>query len=201
MTTLKEGADPAVRSDSARKVLDSALELFIERGFDGASLQDIADRVQVTKAAVYYHFHTKDEILEALVRPAFDELRALMDEIATGRPSGRREAELSAYVDYLMRNRRIAALFSRDASVLGRPVVVAATNDLRGGVEAVLIGAQADDLSRAWGAALMQALSGALLASEHAPEEWLRQELTAIGRHLIAGHRRAARLASGGRDD
>lgn len=179
-------------------MLDAALDLFVERGFEGTSLQDIADRLQVTKAAVYYHFHTKDELLEAIVLPAFDDLRALVDAAATSRSGSRREAELAGYVDYLMRHRRIAALASRDAAALARPAVFAAAADIRGRVEGMLMGECADDRSLAWGAALMQALSGALIASQDAPDDWLRTELTAIGRHMIAGYRRAARAAAVG---
>ena len=44
------------RTAGAQRVLDAALDLFSEHGFAGTSLQDIADRLVLTKAAVYYHF-------------------------------------------------------------------------------------------------------------------------------------------------
>ena len=43
-----------------------ALDLFTEQGFDGTSLREIAERLGVTKAALYYHFESKDDILLAL---------------------------------------------------------------------------------------------------------------------------------------
>ncbi len=43
-----------------------ALDLFTEQGFDGTSLRQIAERLDVTKAALYYHFESKDDILMAL---------------------------------------------------------------------------------------------------------------------------------------
>ncbi len=43
-----------------------ALDLFIEKGFDRTSLREIAERLGVTKAALYYHFASKDDILMAL---------------------------------------------------------------------------------------------------------------------------------------
>ena len=43
-----------------------ALDLFTEKGFDGTSLREIAERLGVTKAALYYHFASKDDILMAL---------------------------------------------------------------------------------------------------------------------------------------
>ena len=48
------------------RILDVALDLFTEKGFDGTSLREIAERLSVTKAALYYHFASKDDILMAL---------------------------------------------------------------------------------------------------------------------------------------
>ena len=45
------------------RILDIALELFSERGYDKTSLRDIADRLGTTKAALYYHFARKEDIL------------------------------------------------------------------------------------------------------------------------------------------
>jgi len=45
------------------RILDIALELFSERGYDKTSLRDIAERLGTTKAALYYHFARKEDIL------------------------------------------------------------------------------------------------------------------------------------------
>ena len=49
------------------RILQVALELFTERGFDGTSLREIAEKLDVTKAALYYHFKSKDALLLSLV--------------------------------------------------------------------------------------------------------------------------------------
>ena len=43
-----------------------SLELFTQKGYDGTSLREIAEKLGVTKAAIYYHFASKDDILMAL---------------------------------------------------------------------------------------------------------------------------------------
>jgi len=53
-------------SDTRERILDVALDLFIEQGFDGTSLRQIAEQLGVTKAALYYHFESKEDILLAL---------------------------------------------------------------------------------------------------------------------------------------
>ncbi|MFD0571588.1 TetR/AcrR family transcriptional regulator [Kitasatospora gansuensis] len=44
-----------------------ALTLFAEQGYEKTSLREIADRLGVTKAALYYHFKTKDDIVHGIV--------------------------------------------------------------------------------------------------------------------------------------
>src|SRR6202161_2652063 len=60
-----DGGVPEAASTRER-ILNVALELFTEKGFDGASLREIAERLGVTKPAIYYPFASKDDILMAL---------------------------------------------------------------------------------------------------------------------------------------
>jgi len=52
--------------DTREQILDVALELFVEHGYDNTSLREIAERMGFSKAALYYHFPSKDDILMAL---------------------------------------------------------------------------------------------------------------------------------------
>jgi AcrR family transcriptional regulator len=54
------------RSDTRRRIQDVALELFAEQGYEKTSLREIAERLDVTKAALYYHFKTKEDILVSI---------------------------------------------------------------------------------------------------------------------------------------
>ncbi len=67
-------ADPSTRE----KILDVALDLFTNQGFDGTSMREIAERLLISKPAIYYHFASKEDILMALhlrlhefVKPTF----------------------------------------------------------------------------------------------------------------------------------
>jgi AcrR family transcriptional regulator len=59
-------AGPLEAVSTRTRILDVALDLFVEKGFDGTSLREIAERLGLTKAAIYYHFASKDDILMAL---------------------------------------------------------------------------------------------------------------------------------------
>lgn len=71
-----DGTRQRRRGDTRQRIQDVALELFAEQGYEKTSLREIAERLDVTKAALYYHFKTKEEILvgifEDLSRPMED---------------------------------------------------------------------------------------------------------------------------------
>ncbi len=64
VTTKGERLPPA---RTRERILEVALELFTHQGYDKTSLREIAEPLGCTKAALYYHFESKDEILSALV--------------------------------------------------------------------------------------------------------------------------------------
>ena len=53
--------------NTKERILDEALKLFAQRGYMGTSMNDIADRLEVTKAALYKHYKSKQEILDSIV--------------------------------------------------------------------------------------------------------------------------------------
>ncbi|MFB7377451.1 TetR/AcrR family transcriptional regulator [Kitasatospora purpeofusca] len=61
------GTTQSPRSDTRARIVAIALELFSEQGYERTSLREIADRLGVTKAALYYHFKTKEDIVHGIV--------------------------------------------------------------------------------------------------------------------------------------
>ena len=55
------------RTDTRQRILDVAAHLFAARGYAGTSIRDIADELGVTKAALYYHFSSKEVLLQQIV--------------------------------------------------------------------------------------------------------------------------------------
>ncbi|MDV9188881.1 helix-turn-helix domain-containing protein [Streptomyces sp. SR27] len=65
------------RGNTRQRIQDVALDLFAEQGYEKTSLREIAERLDVTKAALYYHFKTKEDILVGI----FEDLTRPMDEL------------------------------------------------------------------------------------------------------------------------
>jgi AcrR family transcriptional regulator len=101
--------------DTKARLLDTAVELFAENSIAGTSLQMIADRLGVTKAAVYHHFKTKDEIVVEVSRPAIAELIDVLDAGEAVRGRGRQlDLVLDGFVGVVVRHRRLLAMFGSD---------------------------------------------------------------------------------------
>jgi AcrR family transcriptional regulator len=79
---MDEHAHTGRRGDTRARIQQVALELFAEQGYERTSLREIAERLGVTKAALYYHFKSKEDIVRSFTEDYFARLDAL---IAWGR--------------------------------------------------------------------------------------------------------------------
>ena len=76
MATL--AAPTTSAADTRQRLIEVAVDLFTRHSFAGTSLQMIADEMGFTKAAIYYHFRTREELLAAVVEPIFEQLSAII---------------------------------------------------------------------------------------------------------------------------
>ncbi len=72
------------RSDlqnNKQRILDAAAALFADRGYDGVSVREIAERAEVTKPVIYYYFKNKRDLHETLIRQAFSHAHQIHEDI------------------------------------------------------------------------------------------------------------------------
>jgi AcrR family transcriptional regulator len=104
------------------RILEVAERVFIEHGYHAATMQDVADRVGITKAALYYHFTSKAEILGSLLDPLTTDLeRILADAVATHSAEGShavRAALLTGWLDVFLRSRRTLLILFRQLATV-----------------------------------------------------------------------------------
>ncbi|BBZ01557.1 TetR family transcriptional regulator [Mycolicibacterium chitae] len=103
-------ADPA-RPDTRQRLIDVAVELFIRHSFAGTSLQMIADELGFTKAAIYHHFRTREQLLDAVVGPILDRLETAIVEAEQLRGAhARADYLLTGFAELAVQNRVVAVL-------------------------------------------------------------------------------------------
>lgn len=183
------------------RILGAAEQLFVERGYHPTALQEIADRVGITKPALYHHFTSKAEILGSLLEPMTTELEEVLADAAGQEGVGAVRARLMiGWVEIFLRYRgTLLALLRELASIpsdaFARLVLV---------MEHAIDTAAGVDAGAAERVALAQAISAvtdpvALLPD--LPDEVLRQHLLAGVWRLLGQPEtaRGARRARGGR--
>lgn len=97
--------------DTRTRIQQVALELFTERGYDATSLREISERLGVTKAALYYHFRTKEEIIQSLFDDQTAQLDALIDWLREQPPTVETRREfVRRYADLLQGRRHFQVM-------------------------------------------------------------------------------------------
>ncbi|MGH9088218.1 MAG: TetR/AcrR family transcriptional regulator [Acidimicrobiales bacterium] len=111
----RESRDP--RDATRRRIVDVAVALIADHGFAATTTREIAEHLGFTKAALYYHFRTKDDLLAAIMEPAVDDLSVL---VASGEPhldGAARRRIVEGYIDVVLDHRDLIRVLFNDPSV------------------------------------------------------------------------------------
>jgi AcrR family transcriptional regulator len=98
-----------------------ALDRFRVDGFVGTSIADLAGALGVSKAAIYYHYRSKDTLLHRLIDPLLDAIDACIHDHTTPAPTPRQL--LGAYLTVLLDHREVVPLVATDVAVLNHPSI------------------------------------------------------------------------------
>ncbi len=82
--------DPATKREA---VLRTAAELFLEKSYSRTSMNDVADRLHITKPALYHYFQNKEEILIECYRLGVGLIEEILNEIAGQSGDGLQKVE------------------------------------------------------------------------------------------------------------
>jgi AcrR family transcriptional regulator len=111
-----------VPKHTAERILDAAEAVFAERGYDAASLGDVADRVGIRPQAIYNHFSGKRELYAAVLERLLDPFLALLDDAASA-PAGVRSAQaLARDIAFHARNPHLARILQYATLGGGEPL-------------------------------------------------------------------------------
>ena len=82
------------------QILTTAKNLFVNKGYDGMSMREIAEALGVSKAALYYHFKDKEELFLAVLKIYLDDMSSALDRI-TSEPAACQE-QIRSFVNYVL---------------------------------------------------------------------------------------------------
>jgi AcrR family transcriptional regulator len=151
------------------RIIDVALDLFARQGYGGTSLRNIAERLGVSKAAIYYHFHTKDDIARVVADRALDARGNMTDRlVVAGTDPQAWQRALVQVIDIALSNRQLLfvlernedmfhAIFANDPGIIGRMSRLDAEADQLFGSETV------DPETRVWLGCTLGAILGPLV--------------------------------------
>jgi AcrR family transcriptional regulator len=160
---------PVSRDETRRRILAAALRLMAENGFAATSTREVCEQMGFTKAALYYHFRSKDDLLAELVAPLLTDLDGLLPAQETAITASGRRQLLAAYADLVMRHAELIRLLNEDPSVRRHPALATAPATYAELVRS-LSGSQDPDLTgRVRARAALGAVRAALVRSE--PDE------------------------------
>jgi AcrR family transcriptional regulator len=107
-----------------RRIARLALARFRVSGFVGTSIADLAGALGVSKAAIYYHYRSKDTLLHRLIDPLLDAIDTCINDHTTPAASARTARQLlGAYLAVLIAHREVVPLIATDVAVLNHPTI------------------------------------------------------------------------------
>jgi AcrR family transcriptional regulator len=185
---LDEGPWAVTRTAAQERIIAAALGLFARYGVGGTSLQMIADEIGVTKAAVYHHFRTKDDIVVAAAEVELARLAAVVRAAESARTAKQaRDTLLAGIVDLAVDRRHTVG------SLLSDPVAASSFaehqmfRDVMHRFRHILLGDDAGPEARIRTATLIAAISGAVLHPfvQDLDDDTLRAELLHLARRFL----------------
>jgi AcrR family transcriptional regulator len=184
-----EGGDGFEPMSTRERILDVALDLFIEKGFDKTSLREIAEQLGVTKAALYYHFASKEDILMALHLRLHEFGTDALGQLGDQEPTPARWADLlDQIVGQMLAHRKIFLLHERNPAAfeaLHREDHDASHEDLQANFRRVLSDERVSVRDRVRMAASFGAVMGGIFMSGDAFGDVPSSELSQILRDAV----------------
>jgi AcrR family transcriptional regulator len=104
-------------TDTKARIQAVARELFMQQGVQQTSLRQIADRLGITKPALYYHFDSREALVASMFAPLIADMEAHLAALEAAPPADPRVL-LGAHFDLLTRHRDLIVMLVRDLSIL-----------------------------------------------------------------------------------
>lgn len=171
------------------RIQAAALELFAVHGVQQTSLRAIAERLGITKQALYYHFGSRAELLHSLVQPVVDDVETLLAE-DEARGVGDPRALLARYFDVAVLHRAVTTIVFRDPTALAELDLTARVLSWRRRLIALLAGPDPTLADEARAMVAIGGMSDCIALLGHRPVGELRAAVLDAALAVLAQPRR-----------
>ncbi len=115
------GDDRRIRARNKKRILDAAITIFSRKGFDGASIAEIAERSGLPKANVYYYFKTKEAIYATIIANLIEQWDNALGHLTADRePADALADYIRAKLDFSRRHAPQSKMFANEVVHGGR---------------------------------------------------------------------------------
>lgn len=113
--------DRKSREERWEELIEAAAAIFYEKGYDGATLQDIADRVGILKGSIYYYIESKSDLRDHLLLEVHNGGLTMIRSLSEtpGTSLDKLEAMIRGHVDYVCRNLAKTTVYLQELKKLG----------------------------------------------------------------------------------
>jgi len=107
--------------DTHQKVLQSARSIFIQKGFEGARMQEIADHAGINKGLLHYYFKSKQNLFQAVFKEVLRQFIPKLNHILNGEKDikGKIKEFVHIYIDLLLENPYLPAFVLSEINLKG----------------------------------------------------------------------------------
>ncbi|HEY8482008.1 MAG TPA: TetR family transcriptional regulator [Spirillospora sp.] len=166
--------------DTRERILETALDLFVERGYQATSMREIAHRLNLTKAAVFYHFPSKPTLLATLCEPLSEGLEEVLERARLVEdPVQLRRELIEGVLDVYLRNRKLLFVVYKEAAVVAQGGVFERFITLIQEIHAAFAGPYPDHTVRVRTAQIFAMLGDPVFLCQDVPADRLRAEILA----------------------
>jgi AcrR family transcriptional regulator len=115
-----DGRTRRTRAEARQAILEAAGAAFAESGYESTSIDEIAQRVGVTRTGVLYHFNSKEAVLAGLIGPLLEEIDALLASVepAAQPTADQRRALVDGMFEVFLRHRHASDVIGRFQSTV-----------------------------------------------------------------------------------
>ena len=114
------GGERKPREERWSELIEVATDVFYAKGYDAASLQDIADRLGMLKGSLYYYIQSKEDLLYDVIKTVHEEGLANIESLAAGEGNAleRLRNVIVGHIDHECRNMTKTAVFLHELQAL-----------------------------------------------------------------------------------